>query len=162
MIEQVEKLEDVLEPYAGQSVYCAADKKYYRWDPVEGWQEAPANLTLNSYELNKQIIGQLETLGKDELAEKRELIANFKRECNAQFYMLLCRDINYFTVFQVVEKDADDILQDAVIECAKVIGQIKAIDLTEGKDAIELWMTYEEETYVAYFFPYDSGVIACV
>jgi hypothetical protein len=37
MIESVETLESVLEPYPGQVVYCQADKKDWRWDPIEGW-----------------------------------------------------------------------------------------------------------------------------
>ena len=38
MIEVVNTLEDVLEPYAGQIVNCEKDGKVYRWDPVEGWE----------------------------------------------------------------------------------------------------------------------------
>lgn len=164
MIEQVEQLEDVLEPYAGQTVYCAADEKYYRWDPVEGWQKAPANLTLNAYDLNKQIIAQLQALDADTLVEKKQLIRNFVRETKNQHYMLLCRDINYFTLFELDSfQNKNEKLENILIdECMSIMGDIKSIERTEDGGAIEIWYTAPDDTYVMYFFPYDEGVILCV
>jgi len=82
MIEQVEKLEDVLEPYHGQTVWCSDEDKCYRFDAVEGWQEIPDDRTetaisMNVYEMNKQIIGQLEILDEAAMAEKGEFVRNF-------------------------------------------------------------------------------------
>lgn len=163
MIESVENLEAVLEPYVGQTVYNEADKKVYRWDAIEGWQcaDMESNITMNAYDLNKQIIGQLKILDDKALEEKKDLIRKFCNETNNEYYMLLCRDINYYTLFKMDLKLADEPINEILIECAQNIGEIKAIDLTEDGGAIELWMTYRDETYVAYFFPYDTGVIIC-
>ena len=47
----------------------------------------------------------------------------------------------------------------AAIECLNNIGSIKAIDLTEDKDAIEAWVMAEDEATCLYLFPYDMGVV---
>lgn len=163
MIESVDTLEQVLEPYAGQVVYCEEDNKVYRWDPIEAWKEQTmdGNITMSAYDINQQIIGQLSAMNEEILQEKKELIGNFCDKMKNEYYMLLCRDINYYTLFRLDLKLADEPVGEAVIDCAKNIGVIKAIDLTEDGGAIELWMTYADETYVAYFFPYDAGVVVC-
>ena len=167
MIEQVEKLEDVLEPYHGQTVWCSDEDKIYRFDAVEGWQEIPedntnAEFNMNIYEMNKQIIGQLEILDETALAEKREFVRNFIGKWNHQYYMLLCRELNYYTLFHIDSKLADEPVEDVLLECAEVIGKIKSIEITEDDCAIEIWVTNSDnETYVMYFFPYDNGVVVC-
>jgi hypothetical protein len=39
------------------------------------------------------------------------------------------------------------------------IGQVKSIDYTEAKDAIEIWIQQDEEIICAYLFPYDNGIV---
>ena len=163
MIESVETLESVLEPYTGQTVWCESDDKTYRWDPVEGWQECnfEGNVSMSAYDINKQIIGQLQIMDNDTINEKKKLIREFVDEEHNQFYMLLCRDVNYYTVFVRDLKLADECIDDVVIECANDLGLIKSIELTEDKKAIEIWVSNSEDTYAMYFFPYDRGVIVC-
>ena len=164
MIESVENLNAVLEPYTGQTVYNEEDNKVYRWDPIEGWQEQKmdGNLTMSAYDINKQIIAQLPTISEEDLETvKSQIIRKYCDNMKAEYYMLLCRDINYYTVFKIDLKLADETIEDVLIECAQGIGAIKSIALTEDEMALELWMTYRDETYVAYFFPYDTGVIVC-
>lgn len=166
MHEQVEKLTDIIEPSAGQTVYCSSEDKIYRYDPVEGWQHVPmdpeAQLRMNAYDINKQVISQLPTITPEDIETvKSQIIRKYCDVMKAEYYMLLCRDINYYTVFKMDTKLADETVEDVLIDCANHIGQIKSVALTEDEQAIELWMTYEDETYVAYFFPYDNGVIVC-
>ena len=164
MIEQVETLEEVLEPRVGQTVFCNSDQKIYQWSPVEGWEEIhpEANITMKAYEMNKQIVGQLEVLDEEAMEEKKKAIRDFVYNWNHQFYMLLCRELNYYTVFYINPELAIETVEDMVIECAHDIGDIKAIDKTQDDCAIEIWITNcDNETYVMYFFPYENGVIVC-
>ena len=46
-----------------------------------------------------------------------------------------------------------------VDECLVNRGEIRGIDITKDKGAIEIWMSIEEESYVYYFFPYDTAII---
>ena len=38
-------------------------------------------------------------------------------------------------------------------------GEVRGIDLTKDKDAIEIWLIIEDEAYCYYFFPYDAAII---
>ena len=166
MIEQVETLEEITEPYAGQTVWCSTEDRVYRYDPIEGWQyipdDAESSVGMSMYNINKQIIAQLPPIDEaDMVAVKREIIRKYCDQMKAEYYMLLCRDINYYTVFRMDIKLADETIEDVLVDCANYIGAIKSIGFTEDEQALELWMTNEEDTYAAYFFPYDQGVIVC-
>ena len=51
-------------------------------------------------------------------------------------------------------------MQQEVIDVIKNIGSaVKAIDLTEAEDAIEVWVMYENEPTCLYLFPYDMGIV---
>lgn len=162
MIEQVEKLEDVLEPYHGQTVWCSSEDKCYRYDVVEGWQYVPEDNTtevaMSVYDMNCQIISQLSPLTDDEQHEKSKIITQLIDETRSRFYMLLCRDINYYTVFMRMP-EAEEMMEEVVIDCAKYIGDIKAIEMVDG--AVEIWVSNNEGTYAMYLFPYDEGVEIC-
>ena len=61
------------------------------------------------------------------------------------------------------DKNSDDSIREIVSilvdECLKNRGEIRGIDLTKGKDAIEIWLIIEDEAYCYYFFPYDAAII---
>ena len=169
MIEQVHTLDEVIAPEAGRTVYCEADDTVYRWDPIAGWEEmtVEGGLTMSAYDINKQLVGQLEILDKTALITKKEMVRQYMKTSGATYFMLLCRDINYYTIFHRTPIDYDmseDILEDVLIdECLPALGAIKAIDLTENGDAIEIWWEdVNGNVYVAYFFDYDDGVVVCV
>ena len=46
-----------------------------------------------------------------------------------------------------------------VDECLVNRGEIRGIDITKDKEAIEIWMSIEGESYVYYFFSYDNAII---
>ena len=131
------------------------------WDGI-GWTDIKADTSstveLTAYNINKQIIGQLPNMNLAELTEKKKIIRDFKVSCNNVYYMLLCRELNYYTVF-VSRATALERMEDVVIECAQVHGSVKAIEEVDG--AIEIWVSNEKDTYALYFFPYDQGVEKC-
>ena len=163
-INEVNTLDEVLEPEAGQVVLC--DGKAYRWDPIELWQEIKADAPLASmsaYEMNKQIIRQLPNLSNKDLNEKTKLIRKFISETENKYYMLLCRELNYYTILVDEPEKAfpTDYFGDVLLECL-CYWDIKAIDLAEH-GGIEIWISVKDtdEIYTMYFFPYDNGVILC-
>lgn len=128
---------------------------------VEGVNE----ITMTAYDMNKQLIHQLPELDGDVIHQKKEMITNFCNETQNSYYMLLCRDTNYYTVIHRIGADASlDAIADVVIECAETQGAIKSIEITEDGGAIEIWVDniyFEDGVYVMYFFPYDGGVEVC-
>ena len=70
--------------------------------------------------------------------------------------MLYGKEISYFTLFKII--DSNDFGYE-VIECLKNIGIIKAIDFTETKDAVEIWVENDDGPTCLYLFPYDNGIV---
>ena len=121
-------------------------------------------LNMNLYDLNKSIVAQLPDI--EDFNEKIDLINKFYQVSNNQYYMLYGKEISYFTLFaeQINFNDENfetlETLGDNVIDCLNAFKSVKSIDYTENKDAIEIWVSDEENNITClYFFPYDNGVV---
>ena len=119
----------------------------------------------NLYDINKNLVKQNEIkLSEGVLNSKKEIIKNFINTPNHFYYMLLCNERKDYTIFDFKDfKTSEKCLDCAkclVDECLINRGEIRGIDLTKDKDAIEIWMVIDDEAYVYYFFPYDNGVIS--
>ena len=122
------------------------------------------------YDVNKNLVKQKELkLSEAALKSKKLIVRDFIYKQNNNYYMLLCNERKDYTVFDF-KRDRDNYDWDTLIceDCAKCLidecltnrGEIRGIDLTKDKDAIEIWMIIDNEAYVYYFFPYDNGVIS--
>lgn len=116
------------------------------------------------YDVNKNLVLKNEIELTDGVVNsKKEIITNFMRQMNNAYYMLLCNEKKDYTVFRMNDKDSDDSIREIVSilvdECLKNRGEIRGIDLTKDKDAIEIWLIIEDEAYCYYFFPYDAAII---
>lgn len=124
-----------------------------------------SNLEMGTvYDLNKQLVQSTEkVISPYKLNEKKKLIKTFVRECKDNYFMLLCNDRKDYTIFNCVSDKTEDKLNELanifVDECLINRGQIKGIDLTEHKDAIEIWLSIDDEAFCYYFFPYDLGIV---
>ena len=124
------------------------------------------NLQMNIYDINKQVISQMPCLTIEELEEKADtLITEYQNEQKASYYMMLCNELRYYTLFHIDEFDGGSQLScfsNEVLSCLiSFTDNIKSIEITDDKTAIEIWITKDEETYVMYLFNYDTGVIEC-
>ena len=148
----------------GECVYCEEDKKVYCWSEYDGW--GPVNfenkgVSMNLYDLNKSIVNQLTPMTNQDIQKKIELFEELKTTSMNLHYMLLCKDYNYYTIFE------DDAMLNmpnfgvAVSEIITNLGKVISIDFTESKDAIEIWIIPEgeESAFAFYLFPYDAGVV---
>lgn len=129
-------------------------------------EENTSNITLGTaYEINKNLVEKYEKELTDiQLDDKKDNIIDFLEDTENTYYMLLCNDRKDYTVFNLKnertksEMEATEILVD---ECLKNRGIIKSIELTKNKDAIEIWLSIDGESYCYYFFPYDNAIIEC-
>ena len=125
------------------------------------------------YDINKNLIEKnVEALSEEELQNKKTLIIDFINE-GGKYFMLLCNDRKDYTLFNRRSNELDeyldglsnytgDKLENVLIdECLPNRGRAKSIELTENKDAIEIWISIDGNSYCYYFFPYDNGVIEC-
>ena len=151
-------------PHLGQVAYAADTNETYIYGQ-DGWQLLSNNvklegqgLQMNLYDLNCSIMEQLPTI--TDFTNAINVINDYKASIFNYHYMLYGKDISYFTVFEVHDKGECDSLGHGVIECLTSVGDIKAVDLTEAKDAVEIWVvTPEGKTTCLYLFPYDSGIV---
>lgn len=126
------------------------------------------------YEMNQGIVEKsLPDLTEEELQDKKNLIVDFVNNTGNTYYMLLCNDRKDYTIFhrqydsiKGVYLDNDGVIDETlerilVDECLPNRGKTKSIELTENKDAVEIWISIDNQSYCYYFFPYDSAIIEC-
>lgn len=117
------------------------------------------------YDINKGIVQQNELkLSEGLLNSKKEIVKNFVIKNENTYYMLLSNERKDYTIFTMKDKsiyeDKSKKLASVLVdECLMNRGEIRGIDITKDKGAIEIWLSIEEEAYVYYFFPYDSAII---
>lgn len=117
------------------------------------------------YDLNKGLVQQNEPkLSEGVLNSKKEIIKNFVINTDNNYYMLLSNERKDYTIFTFGTRDQYEskckkLVSVLVDECLINRGEIRGIDITKDKGAIEIWMSIEGESYVYYFFPYDTAII---
>lgn len=145
------------EPQDGEIVINTVDDGYYIYKDGN-WMKINvenSGLNLGLYDLNKQIIAQLPVLSdfSKAITDIRDLHGKYWNK----YYMMYGKEISYFTLFEVCGNN--EFGQD-VIDCCLNVGVIKAIDMTEAQDAVEIWVQPEDaEPTCLYLFPYDSGIV---
>ena len=148
----------------GECVFCEEDNRIYSWQENDGWGPIDfknEGISMNLYELNKSIINQLPPLDKQDIAVRMDIIHKLHNESMNNHYMLLCKEYNYYTIFESDTMLNIPTFGAAVCEIISNIGEVYSIDPTESKDAVEIWIKPEgEESAMAfYLFPYDAGVV---
>lgn len=139
--------------------YVEDEKQYYQYDGNE-WKIQESNSSMDLYTVNKQIVTQLPTYNFEQRMDARELIHDITFDDNKKYFMLLCREIGYYTLF-VRDQGAKDSMNTVLFECLDSLGAIKSIDLTNDKTALEIWLVINGQAHVFYYFNYDLGVIPC-
>jgi hypothetical protein len=113
-----------------------------------------SGVEMGLYDMNKQIIAQLPDLTDWDRVE--QLFNDFHTSWKNKYYMMYGKEISYFTVFKIVEPH---LFGSVAMDCIPNVGIVKAIDLTEAKDAVEIWVMYEDKPTCLYLFPYDMGIV---
>lgn len=114
------------------------------------------------YDINKNAMKSIKELSYEERVVKRKLVEDFITDTHNHYYMLLCNDRRDFTIVTLDATNEEKRAAAAftvVDECLVNRGKIKAIDLTEHKDAIEMWLNIDDEEFCYYFFPYDNAIV---
>lgn len=158
----------------GQTTIKKIDPSQIKYTPDEGeivqtpegkfmiwhdnaWNEIKAEgggINMGLYDMNKQIISQLPYM--EDFSKALENIRTLHGTYWNKYYMMYGKEISYFTLFEII--GYNDFGND-VIDCCTNIGPIKAMDLTEAGDAIEIWVEVEDGPTCLYLFPYDSGIV---
>lgn len=158
----------------GQTTIKKIDPSQIKYTPDEGeiiqtpegkfmiwhddtWNEIKiegGGINMGLYDMNKQIISQLPCM--EDFSKALENIRTLHETYWNKYYMMYGKEISYFTLFEIIGYND---FGNNVIDCCTNIGPIKAMDLTEAGDAIEIWVEVEDGPTCLYLFPYDSGIV---
>ena len=120
--------------------------------------EGGVSMTL--YELAKTAVSQMPIL--EDLTDSHSIIKHFfEAEENAEHFLLLCKEISYYTIFKQVDYGYDfKTLSEAVITCAQDIGEIVDINYTEEQGNVEIWVrTPKNEDLCMLLFNCESFIV---
>lgn len=118
-----------------------------------------AQLTL--YELNQQLIANLPIYDEEKWQEAEKILVAWLNEHQDDYYMLLCKELSYYTLFDVSREDLE--ITDFIKELFDILvdlGTVKDISI-DTNDMIAIWLNWhgEETPRCFYLFPYGAGVV---
>lgn len=164
---------DSLEDFKGTPnnedyLYSKRDKCIFKYfDDNHDWVKVDTddtiiNTGITNYELGKQVVAQLPSLITDEqLAPAKKVIREYiDHYFTSQYFMLLCNDIHYYTVFKIDENEMEK-AEDVIAECLQDVGVIQYIDYDAIYDQVECWVKNETGVILFLLFNYDWGVVRC-
>lgn len=127
---------------------------------ITGQGKLNANMSL--YEINQDIISQLPKYTDEQLTDLEKRISEWCDKDDFElnkFFMLLCRDINYYTIFNFNPNESDfRFLGEGIVSLLYDTGYtIHSDEILD--DHCEIWVKSEEGTYAFMLFPYDQGVV---
>jgi hypothetical protein len=148
----------------GELAYVTDEKKMYvyngEWEIMES---DDSSLSIPLYEMNKMILSELPALNDEEIEKAKAVIREYVSNNADDYYMLLCHELKYFTVFAQDEYcDVDETIENVIFDCLNYVGTVKSVELSKDGGAIEIWVTTpEDDTYVMYLFDYGRGIVPC-
>ena len=159
----VEDLETLKEGYIAEEGDIAGtfkeNKMYiYHNDSWEEYKPPNGELKMNLYDINANIIEQLGQYNDEKI---KEAISIINDKYHGAYYMMLCNDIRYYTVFAYNPYycNEGESLGEAVISCATDVGPI--YDISETEDgAFEIWVKDNTNTMrCLVLFNYEKGIV---
>lgn len=121
------------------------------------------------YEMNQGIVAGLKTMtgkevtkvAKEAMTDFLEHVAeNFDMVDQPKYYMFLCNELNYYTLFSLAIPDVSKFFVEEFIDLIQSLGNIKAIE-PDTNGALAVWVDWANkgECHCFYLFPYDKGVV---
>lgn len=132
------------------------------------FEKINGSFEMTNYDLNKQLIRSLDPISQEEIERLQESFKNMcEFNCN-QYYMLLCADQSYYTIFKMTRTPQNSItsfyntLQEIIEEFGTLITFSEAVS---SPPSLELWIRPNDqpedkkEVFCYYLFPYDGGIV---
>ena len=121
---------------------------------------AELDLGMNLYDFNKQAISQLPVLDMIKYNEKASKVAKDMCKSGREYWMLMCREQNDYTVFVLKNYNSLTMTKE-LQEVLNVRGFVVDIDETNIPNQYEIWVRdpATNENFVYYLFDYCEGVV---
>ena len=129
-------------------------------------------MTTTLYEINQGIMNGMPALDEDGKSKARQKFfewfwGNDDANNIDHYYMLLCKELNYYTIFHNSQHCAgatDDLMDEDDLWCELMdvlsyVGDIKVMEV-DTNGAWSIWANWHGEgCHCFYFFPYGGGVV---
>ena len=116
---------------------------------------------VNLYQLNQDIMSNQPALSGDGVRKGQLEFFDWisKLPDNPKFYMLLCHELNYYTVFHINDTATKEDFWNELYDIAKELGTLKAMEIDSG--CFSIWVDWPQDntSHLFYLFPYDRGVV---
>lgn len=113
------------------------------------------------YDLNKSVVSKEKPITDKALHDKMREVKKFCKAKSNRYYMLLNREKYDITILDTGDKNKgiDEVILFSLKKCLLNRGNVVSVELTEAKDAYEIWINTDDDSLVYYLFPYDIGVV---
>ncbi len=113
---------------------------------------------MNLYELNQAGYISLPNMNKADILDAKAKVRNFLAHNFGKYYMLLCNELHYYTVFDLMKPNSSITLVKELFNVILVeLGTLKAVEINDT--SIEFWIEKDGECHMYAFFNYDRGVV---
>lgn len=166
--KSIEELKNSHHKFKDNDIATIEDKPSERYIYKNGnWELIPTTSTINTgmkvYEMNKNIISQMKPANKEKMQEIKAELVEFEESCRGnKYFMLLCKDYNYYTIFHKAGTFVYKNFVISVLDILTELGDLIIASITTDKTAVEIWIKIKGEAYCFYLFPYDKGVVECI
>ena len=112
------------------------------------------------YEMNQMFIAQMPAYDTEQMERADDIIYDWIYNGNkANYYMLLCKELSYYTVFH--SEDNCLIANDFIAELWDVLRGMTIRDVSvDTNGVIAIWIDWDDGMpHCFYLFPYDKGVV---
>ena len=118
------------------------------------------NLNISLYEMNKQAFNQIKPYDQIILNKKCKEMSSHIWNQDSDYWMLLCRERNDYTIFHRKSTYENNLLFEALKDCLNNRGYV--LDITQQNDGnYEIWIRDfdTKENIVYYLFDYHAGIV---
>lgn len=145
----------------GATIYIEDENKFYVYTDF-AWveQSQPKHSegpSMTLYDFNKEIISNFNPYTEEQWEKEITATNNWLRTTEGEYFMLLCRDINYYTILHRVKDEKEDSAGTVIKDCIDSLGQLLTTDYDLPK--VEYWVRIEDDAVICLnLFRYDMGV----
>lgn len=123
--------------------------------------QGKGEINMSLYDINKNIMQQLPDYTNEQLYQLEDNIDNEinNKYIKNSYFMLLCNEIHYYTLFHFNPEESDfrSVGEGITYLLSEAGYTISADEICD--DHIEIWGKKDKEAFAFMLFPYDQGVI---
>ena len=158
-------MKNIICPQTACIYHCVETGREYFYDgewvvvePAHPQEENEVTAGMTLYDLNKMIMIQRPVMTEEEINNHGRKSLEAFYNCKVSHYMLLCKDLSYYTVFE--KGAANDGFIDTVLEIVNSLGALHDMFINDD-GVLEFWIAPpdSEEVFAFFLFPYDLGVV---